>query len=117
MDDLRGRARLAELHGVATSYEPEPGRTVQVSADTVVAVLAALGVDASTPASVRAELERHADRERARLLPPYVVARPGRPPRLALPEGTGLRVTAEEPPPGAPAAPRAAAPEAAATAA
>ncbi|MEU8351659.1 hypothetical protein [Streptomyces sp. NPDC048845] len=36
-----GRARLAALHGVATSYEPSPGRTLDVPEDTVVAVLAA----------------------------------------------------------------------------
>ncbi|MFD8377615.1 4-alpha-glucanotransferase [Streptomyces sp. NPDC059679] len=91
-----GRALLAELHGVATSYEPAPGRTVRVPDDTVVAVLAALGVDASTPHSVQAALERHEREERDRLLPPCVVVRPGRPPRLRLPEGTVLRVTPED---------------------
>ncbi|WP_431044441.1 4-alpha-glucanotransferase [Streptomyces sp. P1-3] len=91
-----GRARLAELHGVATSHEPEPGRTVQVPDDTVVAVLAALGVDASTPRAVRAALERHAHGEATRLLPPCVVVRPGRPPRLHLPAGTALRVETED---------------------
>ncbi|MCQ8827689.1 4-alpha-glucanotransferase [Streptomyces malaysiensis] len=91
-----GRARLAELHGVATSYQPAPGRTVQVPEDTVVAVLAALGVDASTPRSVREALDRHDSRLRDRLLPPCVVVRPGRAPRLSLPEGTALRVRAED---------------------
>ncbi|WNE96583.1 4-alpha-glucanotransferase [Streptomyces luomodiensis] len=91
-----GRARLAELHGVATSYEPAPGRTVQVPEDTVVAVLAALGVDASTPRSVREALDRHDSRRRDRLLPPCVVVRPGKTPRLSLPEGTALRVRAED---------------------
>ncbi|MFH8368895.1 4-alpha-glucanotransferase [Streptomyces sp. NPDC018031] len=91
-----GRARLAELHGVSTSYEPAPGRTVRVSEDTVVAVLAAMGVDATTPGAVRAALDRHAHGERNRLLPPCVVARPGRPPRLQLPPGTALRVDTED---------------------
>ncbi|NUH35480.1 4-alpha-glucanotransferase [Streptomyces samsunensis] len=91
-----GRARLAELHGVATSYQPAPGRTVQVPEDTVVAVLAALGVDASTPRSVREALDRHDSRLRDRLLPPCVVVRPGKAPRLSLPEGTALRVRAED---------------------
>ncbi|MFE5159708.1 4-alpha-glucanotransferase [Streptomyces sp. NPDC056697] len=91
-----GRARLAELHGVATSYEPAPGRTVQVPEDTVVAVLAALGVDASTPESVREALDRHERRQRDRLLPPCVVVRPGKAPRLSLPEGTALRVRPED---------------------
>ncbi|MFI0778251.1 4-alpha-glucanotransferase [Streptomyces sp. NPDC021212] len=91
-----GRARLAELHGVATSYEPAPGRTVQVPDDTVVAVLAALGVDASTPRSVNDALDRHEARQRDRLLPPCVVLRPGGAPRQALPDGTELRVRTED---------------------
>src|ERR1044072_6760333 len=65
-----GRARLAELHGVATSYEPAPGRTVQVPEDTVVAVLAALGVGGSTPLPVKDALDRHARRERDPRPPP-----------------------------------------------
>ncbi|MGP3980004.1 4-alpha-glucanotransferase [Streptomyces sp. KR80] len=68
-----GRARLAALHGVATAYEPAPGRTVDVPEDTVVAVLAALGVDASTPRAVRAALDEHAHGEANRLLPDTVV--------------------------------------------
>ncbi len=91
-----GRARLAELHGVATTYEPAPGRTARVPEDTVVAVLAALGVDASTPGAVRAALDAHALAARGRLLPPTVVARGGRRPSLALPEGTVLRVDTED---------------------
>ncbi|WP_310727591.1 4-alpha-glucanotransferase [Streptomyces sp. N2A] len=92
-----GRARLARLHGVATSYEPAPGRSVQIADDTVVAVLAALGVDASTPHAVRAALAAYEDAAGRALLPPSVVARPGRPPDLTgLPEGTALRVEAED---------------------
>ncbi|WP_143674783.1 hypothetical protein, partial [Streptomyces caniscabiei] len=49
-------ARLAALHGVATSYSPSPDRTVAASDAAVVAVLAALDVDASTPDAVRAAL-------------------------------------------------------------
>ncbi|GGT81708.1 4-alpha-glucanotransferase [Actinomadura citrea] len=65
--------RLAGHHGVATRYEDWRGREAAVSRDTLVAVLGALGVDASTPSSVRAELARR--RERARELPPTVVVR------------------------------------------
>ncbi|SEE97646.1 4-alpha-glucanotransferase [Streptomyces sp. 2112.3] len=91
-----GRARLARLHGIATSYEPSPGRSVQITGDTVVAVLAALGVDASTPQAVRSALAAYEDRAVRALLPRTVVARPGRPPDLAhLPEGTVLRVETE----------------------
>ncbi|BCK71222.1 hypothetical protein Srufu_051750 [Streptomyces libani subsp. rufus] len=88
-----GRARLARLYGVATSYAPSPGTSVQIAGDTVVAVLAALGVDASTPHAVRAALAAYEDDARRALLPRTVVARPDRPPDLArLPEGTVLRV-------------------------
>ncbi|MGW8976107.1 4-alpha-glucanotransferase [Streptomyces platensis] len=88
-----GRARLARLYGVATSYAPSPGTSVQIAGDTVVAVLAALGVDASTPHAVRTALAAYEDDARRALLPRTVVARPDRPPDLArLPEGTDLRV-------------------------
>ncbi|MFA1542781.1 4-alpha-glucanotransferase [Actinomadura monticuli] len=67
--------RLAGRHGVATRYTDWRGRETAVSPDTLVAVLAALGVDASTPAAAAAELERRRERERA--LPPAVVVRRG----------------------------------------
>ncbi|MEU3550082.1 4-alpha-glucanotransferase [Streptomyces longwoodensis] len=91
-------SRLAELHGVATSYSPSPDRTVPATATAVTRALAALGVDASTPQALRTAL---ADRERhlrERLLPPTVVAWSGSPvPALtALPDGTRLHVTTEE---------------------
>ncbi|MGP4000378.1 4-alpha-glucanotransferase [Streptomyces sp. 8N706] len=106
-----GRARLAALHGVATSYAPSPGRTADVPEDTVVAVLAALGVDASTPRAVRAALDAHAHGAANRLLPDTVILRvpaapaphatpaavgaPRRRTAPALPEGTVLRVETE----------------------
>ncbi|GAA0484486.1 4-alpha-glucanotransferase [Streptomyces sp. NPDC046215] len=99
-----GRAQLADLHGVTTSYEPVPGRSAPVPEDTVVAVLAALGVDASTPRAVKDALEAHAQAGHRRLLPATVVLRaaPGRAPHAprrglpALPEGTTLRVDTED---------------------
>ncbi|MFE0378223.1 4-alpha-glucanotransferase [Streptomyces inhibens] len=95
-----GRARLARLHGIVTSYEPSPGRSVQIADDTVVAVLAALGVDASTPHAVRAALAAYEDGAGRALLPRTVVARAGRPSGPAglagLPEGTVLRVETED---------------------
>lgn len=66
-------ARLAALHGVATSYERSPGRSVPVPEDTVAAVLAALGVDASGPAAVAAALAAYEAAERDRLLPTTLV--------------------------------------------
>lgn len=99
-----GLARLAELHGVATSYAPSPDVTVPVADDTVIAVLAALGVDASTPEALTDALSRAESAAADALLPPTVVlwrAGPGEEPELppslaSLPPGTTLRVTTEE---------------------
>lgn len=66
-------ARLAALHGVATTYERSPGRSVPVPEDTVAAVLAALGVAASGPAAVAAALAAYEAAERDRLLPATLV--------------------------------------------
>lgn len=66
-------ARLAGVHGVATSYGSWRGGRVEVSEDTVVAVLGALGVDAATPAAVRAALAAAEERPWRRTLPPVVV--------------------------------------------
>ncbi|MFJ3585084.1 4-alpha-glucanotransferase [Streptomyces sp. NPDC090127] len=90
-------ARLAALHGVATAYEPSAGVTVQVPDATVVAVLAALDVDAGTPEAVAAALEAARVAEDARLLPPTLVRRQDGPAELpeGLPPGTRLRVTTE----------------------
>ncbi|GAA2525302.1 MULTISPECIES: 4-alpha-glucanotransferase [Streptomyces] len=91
-------SRLAALHGVATSYRPSPDRTVAASATAVTRALAALGVDAGTPAAVRAALAA-GERERdARLLPPTVVGWGADTPAAlaALPEGTRLRVRTEQ---------------------
>ncbi|MEU0967574.1 4-alpha-glucanotransferase [Streptomyces sp. NPDC005917] len=90
-------SRLAELHGVATSYSPSPDRTVAASAGAVTAALAALGVDASGPEAVRTAL---ADRERElaeRLLPPTIVHWAGSGDlALDLPAGTRLEVRTED---------------------
>ncbi|MFI0939047.1 4-alpha-glucanotransferase [Streptomyces sp. NPDC021020] len=85
------RARLAALHGVDVTYSPAPGRQVAVAEDTVVAVLAALGVDASTPDAVRAALAGYEARAARRLLPPCTVLRAGEP-LTGLPEGTEVTV-------------------------
>ncbi|MFF4542957.1 4-alpha-glucanotransferase [Streptomyces sp. NPDC001406] len=72
-------SRLAGLHGVATSYSPSPDRTVAASATAVVAALAALGVDASTPEAARSALAARESELRERLLPPTVVHWTGTP--------------------------------------
>lgn len=64
---------LAEAYGVATGYRTDRGRYVAASRDTLVAVLAACGVDAATPAAAEAALRaQHAARGR-RLVDPCVV--------------------------------------------
>ncbi|MFF9772533.1 4-alpha-glucanotransferase [Streptomyces sp. NPDC013978] len=92
-------ARLAALHGVATSYSPSPDRTVAASDGAVVAVLAALDVDASTPEAVRTALAARERQLDARLLPPTLVQwADGEPPvaLTALPDGTLLSVETEQ---------------------
>lgn len=66
-------SRLAELHGVATSYSPSPGRTVAATTTAVTAALTALGVDVSGPDSVRTALAARERELRERLLPPTLV--------------------------------------------
>ncbi|WP_405840092.1 4-alpha-glucanotransferase [Streptomyces sp. NBC_01518] len=91
-------AHLAELHGVATAYSPSPDRAVPASAVAVVAALAALGVDASTPQATAAALAARQQELAARLLPPTVVGRYGGTPAAldALPEGTVLHIETEQ---------------------
>ncbi|MEW2165727.1 4-alpha-glucanotransferase [Streptomyces sp. NPDC007084] len=91
-------SRLAELHGVAPSYSPSPDRTVAAPDTALVAILAALGVDASTPEAVAAALARHETETARRLLPPTVVRWAGRAPAWldTLPDGTRLRITTEQ---------------------
>jgi 4-alpha-glucanotransferase len=88
-------ARLAALHGVATSYRPAPDRTVAAPDATVEAVLTALGVDTDDPGAALAAREQEL---KERLLPPAVVVwiGGGLPDVVAaLPHGTRLTVTLE----------------------
>ncbi|MER6101977.1 4-alpha-glucanotransferase [Streptomyces sp. NPDC001832] len=100
-----GLSRLAALHGVATSYSPSADVTVSVPDDTVIAVLAALGVDAATPEAVQEALAAAESSAGTRLLPPTLVVWTGEPlpPALtALPPGTTLDIGLEDagsPPP------------------
>ena len=91
-------SRLAELHGVATSYRPSPDRTVDASATAVTLALAALGVDATTPEAVRAALAAREEELAGRLLPPTVTGWGGTVPAAlaALPEGTRLSIRTEQ---------------------
>ncbi|MFP3964564.1 4-alpha-glucanotransferase [Actinomadura fulvescens] len=73
---------LAEAHSVSTHYVDWRGHETAVSRDTLVAVLAALGVDASTPAAVRDGLARLHARERAAPGPQAAPGAPAAPERL-----------------------------------
>ncbi|MBT3153477.1 4-alpha-glucanotransferase [Streptomyces sp. CHD11] len=91
-------SRLAALHGVATSYQPSPDRTVAASATAVTLALAALDVDAATPDAVRTALTAREHALGERLLPPTVVGwGTGTPGALAaLPEATRLSIRTEQ---------------------
>ncbi|MFG1602787.1 4-alpha-glucanotransferase [Actinoplanes sp. NPDC049265] len=92
----RDLAALAAAHGVATSYEDWHRAERQVAPESVIGVLGLLGVDASTPAAVRAALAAVPAKQD---LPGTVVVREGtaRPlpgvSRITLEDGTGREVT------------------------
>ena len=68
---------LATAYGVAVDYWDWQGLHVLVAVDTMVAVLAALGVDASTEDAARAALGAKTDEAWRRMLPPVLVTRQG----------------------------------------
>jgi 4-alpha-glucanotransferase len=70
-------AELAAAHGIATEWSWH-GKQIDTAVETVLAVLGALGVDATTPAAVEAALAAHQDERWSRMLPPCVVTRVGR---------------------------------------
>ncbi|MGW7457903.1 4-alpha-glucanotransferase [Streptomyces sp. NPDC054797] len=96
MDDL---ARLANLHGVATAYQPAADVTVEVPRATVATVLGTLGAVTDTPEDIRVCLAEAEGQARGRLLPNVLVWWAGSPPPdelAALPAGTRIRVELEE---------------------
>ena len=70
---------LAELYGVSTDYWDWQGTLTAVRPEVVVAVLAALGVDAHSPDRIAAAIAERRDAPWRRLLPPVVVATQGQP--------------------------------------
>jgi 4-alpha-glucanotransferase len=66
---------LAEAFGVATEYWDWRGRHMSVARDTVVAVLAALEIDASTPAAAAAALASHHRHPWTQMLPSCMTIR------------------------------------------
>ncbi|MBO1334470.1 4-alpha-glucanotransferase [Streptomyces sp. VRA16 Mangrove soil] len=90
---------LARAHGVATSYTTDRGVRTDVSPDTLIAVLAACGVEAATPAAASSALAAHEQRRAARLLPPCVVRTAAESlslDGLGLPHGTEAYVELED---------------------
>ena len=69
---------LADAYGIATEYWDWQGRHVVVAADTIVGVLAGLGVDAATPGAAEQALAEHAEQPWRRMLPPCLATRSGR---------------------------------------
>jgi 4-alpha-glucanotransferase len=68
---------LANSYGVATEFWDWQGRHTVVSAESIVTVLAALGVDASTPQATGVALYYRWLHRWERVLPPVVIARAG----------------------------------------
>jgi 4-alpha-glucanotransferase len=89
-------AALAETYGVATWYEDFHRKRKDVASESVIGVLALMGVDASDPAAALAELRRA---RRADRLPGTVVVRQGsarvlpRSGTIQLEDGTSREVT------------------------
>jgi len=83
---------LAITYGVATDYWDWRGQHVAPSAETIIAVLEAMEVDASTPAAVAAALRVRQTAEWARMLPPCLVTRQGWTPRFEVHVDDGERV-------------------------
>ena len=69
--------QLAEAHGISTEYWDFHGNLASPSRDTLVAVLRALGVAASTPVEVEHSLREAGLAPWRRVLPPTVVVRGG----------------------------------------
>jgi 4-alpha-glucanotransferase len=67
-------ADVAAAHGVATEYWDQAGQQVQVEPETIHRVLAALGLDTSTPQACEQALHDARLREWRRMLPPVFVS-------------------------------------------
>ena len=70
-------AALATAHGVATWYEDWRRERRDVADESLVGVLGLLGVDATTPAAIRAALDAVRERDRLGRMPGTVVVREG----------------------------------------
>ncbi|WP_406710274.1 4-alpha-glucanotransferase [Trueperella pyogenes] len=85
---------LAEKHGVALSFWDFDGNFQEVSSATLISVLRAMGVDATSDAAIRAALKERDERPWRRVLPPCTVARDDRETtfQVHLPHGWSVEV-------------------------
>ena len=85
---------LAQLYGISTDFWDWKGRHIEVDDASVIAVLTAFDVDASTPDLARGAVEAYHRRIWQRALPPCVVMEQGRPyvVNVHVPSGAGARV-------------------------
>ena len=85
---------LAGVFGVATEYHDWSGKHVRVSADTIRAVLSALGVEVTDDDSAEAAVQEQRSAAWRRTLPPVVVAREGWTPTVLIHLPHGQEFTA-----------------------
>lgn len=87
-------SELAAALGIATEFWDWKGRLTEVTDATVVAILAAMDIDAADHDHAVAALQAHHQRPWTRLLPPCVVMQQGRPHRVQahLPHGEEIRL-------------------------
>ncbi len=93
-DDL---ITLAEHFGIALAFQDWKGRDLEISQESITAVLGALGVDASTAASRKAALAEVGSTQWRRVLPPCTVTELGNGVSIHahVPAGTNLEVWLE----------------------
>ena len=65
--------RLAKANGLSTSYIDQLGTYTEISDEALMAVLAALGVDASSDEAIAASMAALEERQRGQLMPPTIV--------------------------------------------
>lgn len=88
-------AQLAERYGISSNYHDWLGEYVEVSPEVLVAVLAALEVDASTEELAQAALDAEDERRWRQVLPPTTVTTVGQPKDffVHVPDGSSVTVT------------------------
>ena len=88
---------LAERYGVSTSYYDWTGQHIEVSGDTLAAVLAALDLDTTSDEAIAAELQAADERPWRRVLAPTTVSRVGQDREVAVhvPDGAPIRLVVD----------------------